>query len=307
MNAGGRAARLGGALVVAASLVYFAHHLRRTPAADYRRLLDPELLPVLLLGVAGSVGAGLLLVAAWRAIVDALGAGRLTGRRALYVYGASLLGKYLPGNVFHLAGRHLLATRESVPASAAASSIALEHASLALAAGSLALLHGVRGLPAAIGWVSAAGVAAMAGPLLARVARALGSRGDNFGPPASALSWWRALGLHLLFFLVSGAVLAATAGALADPARAIDGAAEARLVFAFAPAWIAGFLTPGAPAGLGVREAVLVASLQSSLGVEAAVLVALALRLVGSVADLLIFAWAQLLGRRSAAPARSAR
>lgn len=307
MTAGGRLARLGGALVVAASIVYFVHHLQRTPAAVYRRLLDPALLPVLLLGVACSVGAGFLLVAAWRAIVERLGAGRLTGRQALYVYGASLLGKYLPGNVFHLAGRHLLATRESVPAGAAAGSIALEHASLALAAGCLALLHGVRGLPQAIAWTLALGLAAMAAPLLARVARTFGGRDESAPPPAHPLDWWRAWGLHLLFFVVSGAVLAATAAALAEPGSALGGGATVRLVFAFAPAWIAGFLTPGAPAGLGVREAVLVASLQSILGAEAAVLVALALRLVGSVADLLIFGWAQLLGRRPTGPMRSKR
>jgi hypothetical protein len=73
----------------------------------------------------------------------------------------------------------------------------------------------------------------------------------------------RAASLHAGFFAVSGAL---------------------------ALAWLAGFATPGAPAGVGVREAILILALTGSLGDEASTLVALAFRLVTTGGDVLLFA-----------------
>ena len=50
-----------------------------------------------------------------------------------------------------------------------------------------------------------------------------------------------------------------------------------------------GFVVPGAAAGVGVREAVLVLILEQHLGADAALLVALALRVVTTLGDLLFF------------------
>ncbi len=53
----------------------------------------------------------------------------------------------------------------------------------------------------------------------------------------------------------------------------------------FAVAWVAGFLTPGAPAGLGIREAVLVAGLTPIYGGGVALGVTIAARLVTTMTD----------------------
>ncbi len=53
----------------------------------------------------------------------------------------------------------------------------------------------------------------------------------------------------------------------------------------FVIAWIAGFLVPGAPAGLGVREALLVATLSTVLAPELTILAGLIHRLVAIFAD----------------------
>ena len=50
-------------------------------------------------------------------------------------------------------------------------------------------------------------------------------------------------------------------------------------------AWLVGFVTPGSSAGIGVREAVLIAALEGSLGAPASGLIALALRLVTIAGD----------------------
>jgi uncharacterized membrane protein YbhN (UPF0104 family) len=53
-------------------------------------------------------------------------------------------------------------------------------------------------------------------------------------------------------------------------------------------AWVVGYVTPGAPGGLGLREAVLVLGLSPVVGDAEAMAVALAYRLVTIVADALL-------------------
>lgn len=57
----------------------------------------------------------------------------------------------------------------------------------------------------------------------------------------------------------------------------------------FCAAWIAGMLTPGAPAGLGVREAILVQGLAPLIGQTGAVVATILFRVLTVVADLLAF------------------
>jgi len=63
----------------------------------------------------------------------------------------------------------------------------------------------------------------------------------------------------------------------------------------YTAAWIIGYVSPGAPGGIGVREAALVALLGPSLGEGTAVSVACGLRCVTILGDLLLFAACQCL------------
>ena len=87
--------------------------------------------------------------------------------------------------------------------------------------------------------------------------------------------------IYLVNYLLMGAILYLLASEL-------FGQAEADfwlLTGIFAVAWIAGFVTPGAPGGLGVREAILVASLGPLYGEGTAVALALTLRAVTTAGD----------------------
>jgi hypothetical protein len=59
---------------------------------------------------------------------------------------------------------------------------------------------------------------------------------------------------------------------------------------------LVGFATPGSSAGIGVREAVLIAALEGSLGAPAGGLIALALRLVTIAGDVIFFILGMMLG-----------
>ncbi len=73
---------------------------------------------------------------------------------------------------------------------------------------------------------------------------------------------------------------------------------------AFAAAWIVGLLVPGAPAGLGVREGILVALLGGVTGNMASVAAIALLRLVTTLGDLLHFLFGLWL-LRTMSPART--
>jgi uncharacterized membrane protein YbhN (UPF0104 family) len=86
-----------------------------------------------------------------------------------------------------------------------------------------------------------------------------------------------------VFFLAVGAILYGYLF-LAD---AGDGVSLLDVVCVYALAWLAGTVTPGAPGGLGVREAVLTASLGPIVGHGPAAAAALGLRGTTTAGDLL--------------------
>lgn len=63
----------------------------------------------------------------------------------------------------------------------------------------------------------------------------------------------------------------------------------------YAASWLAGMLTPGAPAGAGVRETILVLMLSGFIGEANSVLIALILRTVTVLGDAYFYAVAQAL------------
>ena len=67
-------------------------------------------------------------------------------------------------------------------------------------------------------------------------------------------------------------------------------------------AWLVGFAMPGSSAGIGVREAVLIAALEGTLGAPASALIALALRLVTIGGDVVFFALGMTLGLAGGRP-----
>ena len=92
-----------------------------------------------------------------------------------------------------------------------------------------------------------------------------------------------ALGLYLAFFVGTGALLVALV-----PSSWGGASEELRsLIWLYPLAWAAGSVTVGAPAGVGVREAILTLQLEPIVGPAPAAALALAFRLVTTVGDLL--------------------
>lgn len=230
-----RAARLLGGALLLVSLVYLG---RRFATLDWAQLASVESPQALLLGtIAVPVYAALLAALAWGWCRQA-GEGRLLSpSAAVAVYGRAVIAKYVPGSVLQYASRQwlggTLGLRQTAMARASATEIALHvlfsglMAAAFIAAGSEAVPLGVA-------------ASALVGALLLVALRWQQARAPLIGQAAFFV------GFALLVF-----VLAASGGG--------DAGSAARWTGWFFAAWLAGFLVPLAPGGIGVREAVLVA------------------------------------------------
>ncbi|HSA79197.1 MAG TPA: hypothetical protein VLE23_00155 [Geminicoccaceae bacterium] len=282
-----RLGRVLGWLVVALALGFVGARLWQGGTWDLVR----QHLGLLLLATTGGVliygVAGFLLSAAWREI---LAAERPPGPAAAYhaVYGRTQIAKYLPGNCFHFVGRQVLGPALGHSQGALALASLVEGILLMAVAAGLALPVA---LPRFGGWslvllggalAALAVVAATPGLARARF-RPGGGAPAGRGGAYRAGRLLRALALQAFFFAAAGGVLWFLAALLAAPPAVGPGPLTS--IAALALAWAAGFVTPGAAAGVGVREAVLMVALDGSLGPEASAVTALAFRLVTTAGD----------------------
>lgn len=202
------------------------------------------------------------------------------------------LGKYLPGTVWSFAAQAQLGSRHRIPArrSVAASALFLYlHTATGAVVGAAAAAAGVLDVPGP-SWLWALGTAATVAGLLPPVVRRVGGVVAGRRIEVGVRDVGRALPVMAGVWVAYGVgVLALLGPAGGDLAVAVS---------AFALSHVAGVLLVFAPAGLGAREAVLVAVLRPVASLEAAVAVALLARVVHTASDFAIaaLAWARLRG-----------
>jgi uncharacterized membrane protein YbhN (UPF0104 family) len=220
------------------------------------------------------------------------------------IYARANVAKYIPGNVFQYVGRYQLAVGAGVDSSRTAASIALESLVMIIAAmivvcvGYLASPTSLAFIPALVGkahWLVVALVFVVA---LAWWQRAfVMSLINTLRQMVTLGRFLAAIALNICIFVAIGASVT-----LLDrefvPHTSIE---WVDYTWGFAIAWVLGFMVPGAPGGLGVREAVLFALFAKRLGPGEAAMLFLIFRVVTSVADLIVFALS-FLGRPLRAP-----
>lgn len=303
-----RTARTAVAVAVAAAAILF---LSRALQASWRELapmIDISfLVSVLLLSFA--YGACLFILSgSWYLTLRRQAPGHGSAAQGVYVYLTANIAKYLPGNVFHFAGRQVLGARAGWGHGAIARATLLELG--AVVTGILLLLFlSVAMAPAdLLGGMLPQRWAATVTPHLRLVAFALLAvaalafyamarlhLSDRlFGVPASAVG--RAVALCALFFgLYAGLVMLFAARLPVSQ----GGASLYSIGLAYLLAWLAGFVVPGAPGGLGVRESVLVLLLAglSGGGSAGALSLGIGMRFVSTLGDAIAVAVAFALCR----------
>lgn len=283
-------------LVLVCAAAGWALHTHWGQARDALLDLPPWAPPAAVLAGMAGLAAQMM---AWRALLAGLGS-PLPRRVAARVMFVGQLGKYLPGSVWAFVAQVELARDHAVPRTRGAAATLLAVAvtvATGLAVAAVALPLSSAEAARRWWWILAPAPLFLAALHPRVIAWGLGLATRPFarfravteaGPwdvggraITAAVTWtllaWAPLGAHLwvLTWAVGGDALSSLGPA----------------VGAYALAWTLGLLVVFAPAGLGVREAVLVVALAPVVEAGAALVLAVLSRLVMTVADL---GWAGL-------------
>jgi hypothetical protein len=291
-------ARLGTILALVFIGIVLVRGAADLPAVDWRS-------GRLWLGLSGALAlylmAQLIGAFAWNAVLriyaTALPLGRAESQLLL-----SQIGKYIPGNVAHLFGRLSLARADGVTGTTAGAAMLLEVGALLttgfVIVGLIVLLDPelmlklITGLPDITATtmiaVSFAGVFAclIAGQII--IWRRAGR------PAPSLLQCMLPIALHTANFVLLGISLWCVTTAIVP-----DNVPILHCIAIFTTAWILGFLTPGAPGGVGIRDGIIALGLELFIGQGAGLGVAVAHRLISVVGDVATFGIGLVLRRQS--------
>jgi hypothetical protein len=217
----------------------------------------------------------------WLTILNTLLAARLPAKPVLRSYTETQIAKYMPGNVMHFVSRHIYLKHLGIAHRPIVLATMIELGSQAIAAVTAIFIF----LPFADltrfrQWEQQASVFLPIAASFVIVLAVLGLmlRGKGHLLPSVMLVWARATTFMLFHGVIFQTILFAISG---------------ELVLLVVPvailAWLIGFVTPGAPGGMGVREAVLVALLSTAIGHEDILIAALLFRVVTTVGDLALY------------------
>jgi hypothetical protein len=203
---------------------------------------------------------------------------------AFRAYAVSQLGKYIPGSIWQFVGRIDIYRDYGMHTAAALRLLLLENAALLATAGLVGLLALPKVTSAVTELISVTAVAVTVGLGAVSVfALALALRRSWSDLPRVFWSYRGLAGYVLGLFFVMWSFMGLSAYALVPEAGDIS---ALYVVSLFALSYACGFVSIFAPAGFGVREAVLTAGLATLVGAPIAVGVAIAHRVLYVLADL---------------------
>jgi uncharacterized membrane protein YbhN (UPF0104 family) len=238
----------------------------------------------------------ILLVIGWRELLLGAGGKPIAFRSVFWVIGRTAIAKYLPGNVFQYVGRQMFgvvlnADQQTIFAATLGEIMIVASVSclIGLICVPFASLPAVPQLPRLLGLaVMAAGVAAppllwLAAPRLVKLRPLQLLRPMlRIGP----VYWARSFLSYGLCLLLGTAIFLAASAYFLDGLQPRD---LATLAAAYSVSYAFGFMLPGAPGGLGVREALIVLLVSGNIDQSSIVTAAIVQRLSSICAEGLCF------------------
>ena len=231
-----------------------------------------------------------LLSFAWRRLLKMCGHKDISANTCNRIYGKSQIAKYIPGNVFHVVGRHILGSQAGIK-------------NIVLAGATIYEILGLISISVLIGFggmiifglsniyfslyqiililfstiVITSLITALAPYLMSLRGIILPYRGIW----DAVINISKIYVFYFIFFLIAGLLLVIIVNLFLD----ININLIAKLIVIFSIAWLAGFIIPGAPGGIGVREAVIIFFITPIIGEAQSVAIAIALRFVTLLGD----------------------
>ncbi len=257
----------------------------------------------------------LSLSTAWWHILNGCEGVKIGFVNAYWVYARSQIGKYLPGNIFQFAGRHALGKKFDLDHSAIAIALFIETGFLVLVSLLLVLAGSVNNNLLRVGIdlikevVTPAYIivifiilfiAAIIVVYLFSQKPKLVSKLVSSVPRKSKFEWLFYLAvpflLYAVFFIGNGILIFVICSLEFNNLLQYEGIIY--LISIFSLAWLVGFVTPGVPGGVGVRETIIILTMSPLLMKGPALELALIYRLITIFGDGWSFISTYLFARR---------
>jgi len=240
----------------------------------------------------------------WKVFIKIVSGANVPFTEAAWILNKSNLMKYLPGNVFQFIGRNELAIRLNLSHTDVAFATICDLGLLVtvnLVSSTLLNRQGIKDWFGRYGFSHAyflLGILAVVGTMIALFAakrkdtvRGLGAKLEIFLKKRSLNA---ILACSLYFTLLSLFVAALFLSVFVQILRIeIAYHAVPVVLSGYMFSWIAGFIVPGAPGGIGIREATLTLLLVDVVPLDSALLAAVIFRFISIIGDFwgLLFAW----------------
>ncbi|MFI5251624.1 MAG: lysylphosphatidylglycerol synthase domain-containing protein [Bacteroidota bacterium] len=241
---------------------------------------------------------------AWRKLLRALGV-NMSLKDTYVIMGLSQIGKYIPGNIFQYVGRAKIGGAYGITTDASIISMGME-TMIAIITAMIVFVSGWNIMNPALYdtgifsfllsakvWILGGGVL-IVGFLLIFFSGKVRELFLKYKPYLKARPIIVAALADLVFFFAVGIIIAGMRYTILP-----DGPNLSWNQFAsgFAISWILGFIVPGAPGGIGIREVVFVSLFGPQIGDGIAVSLALLLRIITTLSDLWNFLIAFILNK----------
>jgi uncharacterized membrane protein YbhN (UPF0104 family) len=241
-----------------------------------------------------SIG-GLFLAWAWHKLLLVYGNQNLVFGKTWRIYSRSHIGKYIPGNIAQIAGRHLLGRREMISHRSLAASSVYEILGVLFASSTIGLIgiliwnfeeSKTPLLIASITLISCLTFPLFiqkVGPSLPVINKIHLEQTDLASLVKHLLPIYF---MYFIYILICGISFTGVAYALIPETSSLE---IGPILTVYSLAYAIGLVVPGAPGGLGVREAVIVSLLGPIYGGATAIAIALVFRFSTVFGDALMF------------------
>lgn len=298
-----------GLVLTLASVAFFAIYIWKNVHSLPQIELSPRLV---LLAIGLAILQVLVAIAsseAWRQILKQIAPFSATRRATTAAFLKSQFAKYIPGNVAQHIGRVVLAKQAGISAKQTTLSITIEALWTIACAAAIVALFASQTLLADLGLRSGGSLSSFVLSAIALLLPVVGLKpilrllrrklpetvhADlDFKPMLIPIM------ASLSAYLASFAFLGFSLNVLANEFLNLEPIPFLHSLSICAFAWVAGFITPGSPAGIGIREAVLLVALAPIVGPEAASALAIAHRVLTAIGDSLGYAVGLGLAKRA--------
>jgi len=239
--------------------------------------------------------ANIVVAMAWKMLLNWFGEFHLDFFTSIKVYGRSQILKYIPGNLLSLPGRHLLSVEHEAEHGPLVGAVTFEIIGLFATASSISVLGLLfakgENTPLSLFVAFAILLAALTSPFILKYILSYDIvlqklpifKTMNWGKYPRLIAIWL---LYACFFVLTGFILFVTITATVGRWNAISLYAA---LFVFAISWLLGTITPGAPAGAGVRESIIILTLSAYIGEPDSILVSLLMRIIIILRDVAFY------------------